>query len=66
MCVCVCIYICVCVDKKPNRNRGTGPFFDITIAYYTHFHYIGVRNAVEMKGVQQFTIELNGPHGPPH
>ena len=30
------------------------------------FHYIVVRNAIEMKEVQQFTIESNGPHGQPH
>ena len=43
-------------------------FSDITstIAYYTNFHYIDVRNAIEMKEVQQFTIESNGPHGQPH
>ena len=45
---------------------GTEPFSDITIAYYTHFHYIGVRNAIEMKEFKQFTIESNGPHGQPH
>ena len=49
-----------------SRNRGTEPFSDSTIAYFTHFHYIEVRNAIEKKGVQQFTIELNGPHNPPH
>ena len=31
-----------------------------------YIHYIGVRNAIYMKGVQQLTIELNGPHGPLH
>ena len=41
-------------------------FCDITIAYYTHFHYIGVRNPIEMKEVQQSTIESNGPRGHPH
>ena len=52
-----------------NRNMGTEPFFsDITstIAYNTHCHYIDVRNAIEMKEVQQFTFESNGPHGQPH
>ena len=36
------------------------------MTYFAHFHYIGVRTAIEIKGVLQFTIELNGRHGPPH
>ena len=27
---------------------------------------VGANKNIQMKGVQQFTIELNDPHGPPH
>ena len=39
-----------------NIKRGVG----------AKYYYKVIRNAIEMKQAQQFTIELNGTHGPSH